>query len=258
MGNKIVSRIRKKRGNNMDYQNTFKRYEIKYLLNRQQKEKVLETMTQYMKLDDYGRTTICNIYFDTPDSLLIRRSLDKPVYKEKLRIRSYGTASKNSKVFVELKKKYKSVVYKRRISVPEKEAMNYICNGIKPGLHNQITEEIDYFCDFYKNLEPAVYLSYEREAYYGLSDKELRVTFDENILWRTENISLCAPVYGNKILDDGYTLMEVKIAGAVPVWLAHVMSENGIYQTSFSKYGSAYMQMIRNNESDKTGGRQYA
>ena len=183
----------------MGYQNTFKRYELKYLITKEQKELIQKAFDPYMKMDDYGRSTICNIYFDTPDSLLIRRSLEKPVYKEKLRVRSYGTATNSSAVFVELKKKYKSVVYKRRVSVKEHEAMDYLCKGVPLPMQNQITDEIDYACEFYGNLEPAVYLSYEREAFYGKEDGELRITFDENILWRDTDISLCSPAYdGNK------------------------------------------------------------
>ncbi len=240
----------------MSYQNTFKRYEIKYLISREQKEKLLQEFAPYMKGDEYGRSTICNIYFDTPDYLLIRRSLDKPVYKEKIRVRSYGRANVKSTVFVELKKKYKSVVYKRRVSVPEQEAMNYLCRGIPFREQNQITNEIDYACEFYGELQPAVFLSYEREAFYGKDDRELRITFDENILWRKEDISLCSEAYGTPILPKGKVLMEVKIAGAMPLWLSRFLSEQGIFKTSFSKYGIAYQDMIQNKKYD--GGKKYA
>lgn len=103
----------------MAFQTVFKRYELKYMLTLEQKAKVLAAMEPYMELDKYGRTTIRNIYYDTDTYLLIRRSIEKTAYKEKLRIRSYSRADKDSTVFVELKKKYQSVVYKRRISLPE-------------------------------------------------------------------------------------------------------------------------------------------
>lgn len=240
----------------MSYQNTFKRYELKYLLTGRQKEIIQEAMENYMKADDFGRSTICNIYFDTSDFLLIRRSMEKPVYKEKLRLRSYGRAKADGTVFVELKKKYKSVVYKRRVHTTEREAMEYLCKGKSLPERNQITEEIDYAFALYKDLQPAVYLSYEREAFYGKEDRELRITFDENILWRNENLSLCAEVYGEPILEPGYTLMEVKIAGAMPLWLVKLLSENHIYKTSFSKYGCAYTNMIKNKKCN--GGKKYA
>ena len=146
----------------MAYQMTFKRYELKYLLNRQEKEQVLLAMQPYMKLDDYGRTIIRNIYFDTDTFRLIRRSLEKPVYKEKLRIRSYKPVQTSDPVFVEIKKKYKSVVYKRRLQLPEEKVMESFQTGTPLPVHSQIGDEIQYFRDYYENLHPSVFLSYER------------------------------------------------------------------------------------------------
>ena len=151
----------------MAYQTVFKRYELKYMLTQEQKSKVLEAMAPHMALDEFGRSTIRNIYCDTDNYHLIRHSIEKPTYKEKLRIRSYSQATPDSTVFVELKKKYKHVVYKRRISMPEKEAMAWICSGQRCSMTSQISEEIDYFLDYYDTLRPVVFLSYEREAYYS-------------------------------------------------------------------------------------------
>lgn len=237
----------------MSYQDIFKRYEMKYMVTKEQKELLLREMEKYMQPDEYGRSTICNIYFDTPDYQLIRHSLEKPVYKEKLRVRSYGPAKQDGTVFVELKKKYKGVVYKRRISVGEQEAMNYLINDAALSKQSQITEEIGYFKQMYKGLKPAVYLSYDREAFYGKEDRELRITFDQNILWRKEDLSLCSEVYGTPILPEGCALMEVKISSAMPMWLCRVLSENGIFKTSFSKYGRAY-EMIRAEQAEEIGG----
>ena len=152
----------------MAFQTIFKRYEIKYMLTTEQKQKLLEIMEPYMALDKYGRSSIRNIYFDTDTYRLIRNSIEKPIYKEKLRIRSYGRASEDSTVFVELKKKYNHVVYKRRISLPEAETMEWVCNRIPCGKQKQIQREIDYFIDYYETLHPAVFLSYEREAFYAM------------------------------------------------------------------------------------------
>lgn len=220
----------------------FKRYELKYLITQKQKSILLDAMGAYMQEDAFGRSTICNVYYDTPDSLLIRRSLEKPVYKEKLRVRSYGTATPEKEVFVELKKKYKGVVYKRRVSVKQSRAEAYLDHHVPLPIQNQITEELDYFLAFYKELKPAVFLSYEREAFYGREDEDLRITFDENILWRDEDISLCSKPYGTSILDKDKVLMEIKVANAMPLWLSGLLSEEGIYKTSFSKYGQAYLQ----------------
>ena len=228
----------------MAVQTVFKRYELKYMLTLEQKAKVLAAMQPYMKLDKYGRTTIRNIYYDTDTYLLIRRSIEKPAYKEKLRIRSYSRADRDSTVFVELKKKYKSIVYKRRISLPEEEAMEWISGERHCHKHTQIANEIDYFLDYYKTLHPAVFLSYEREAFYARDSSDFRVTFDDNILCRQEDLSLESEVYGTPILPEGKVLMEIKCSGGIPLWMIHVLSEEKIYKTSFSKYGTAYGMLI--------------
>ncbi|MDD6036555.1 MAG: polyphosphate polymerase domain-containing protein [Lachnospiraceae bacterium] len=226
----------------MEYQNVFKRYELKYLITRQQKELLLQYMEPYMEADSYGRSTIYNIYYDTPDSILIRRSLEKPVYKEKLRVRSYGVATPDKKVFIELKKKYKGIVYKRRIAVKEEEASGYMNRGEPLPLKNQITGEIDYFCHFYRGLRPAMAISYEREAFFGKEDSGLRITLDENIMWREEKLSLCEKPHGTSILAPDEILMEIKVAGCMPLWLVRFLSAQKIYKTSFSKYGRAFLQ----------------
>lgn len=236
----------------MAYQATFKRYEIKYLLTQAQKEEILRAMAPYMKLDKYGRTTIRNIYFDTDSYRLIRRSLEKPAYKEKLRIRSYQTASGENPVFVELKKKYQSVVYKRRLVLPERQVMASFRQGNPLPVSSQIGREIAYFRSYYEGLRPAVFLSYDREAFYALDGGEFRVTFDWNILYRTQELSLGSPVYGTPLLEKGQTLMEIKTPGGLPLWMSHTLNKLGIYPTSFSKYGLAYRHMCTNpQENDK-------
>ena len=228
----------------MGYQSVFKRYELKYLLTQEQKELLLQIMEPYMRLDKYGRTTIRNIYFDTDNYRLIRHSIEKPVYKEKLRIRSYSRAAEDSPVFVELKKKYKSVVYKRRILMPEQQAIAWLCQNTDPPESSQIAHEIEYFCHFYGALHPAVFLTYEREAYYSLAGDSFRVTFDENILSREENISLNAEVWGTPLLPEGMVLMELKTPGGIPLWMTHFLTQQRLFKTSFSKYGTAYCKKL--------------
>lgn len=228
----------------MAYQAVFKRYEMKYLLTPQQKERVLAAMKPYMRLDQYGRTTIRNIYFDTDNFLIIRHSMEKGIYKEKLRIRSYRQAKADSTVFVELKKKYKGVVYKRRVSLPEGEAMAWIAGGVCSHPPTQIRLEIDYFLDYYRPLHPAVFLSYDREAFYSNDGSDFRVTFDDRILGRREDISLESEVYGTPILPEGKVLMEIKCSGGIPLWMTRVLTEERICRTSFSKYGTAYRTII--------------
>ena len=228
----------------MTYQTVFKRYELKYMLTEDQKRKILEAMKPYMALDKFGRTTIRNLYFDTSNYRLIRHSIEKPIYKEKLRIRSYVQATPNSTVFVELKKKYKHVVYKRRISLSEQEAMAWLCNQHSCYINSQISEEIDYFLNYYESLHPTIFLSYEREAYFSKDKSDFRVTFDDSILYRQNDLSLQSEIYGTSILSKGMVLMEIKCSGGIPLWLTRILSQEQIYKTSFSKYGTAYQTMI--------------
>ena len=228
----------------MAYQMTFKRYELKYLLNKKEKEEILLAMKPHMKLDDYGRTVIRNIYFDTENFRLIRRSLEKPVSKEKLRIRSYKPVQITDPVFVEIKKKYKSVVYKRRLLLPEKTVMESFRTGEPLPVCSQIGDEIQYFREYYKNLQPSVFLSYEREAFYSLDGSDFRVTFDENILYRRNDISLGSEIYGHPLLGKQQTLMEIKTSGGIPLWMSETLTKHHLYKTSFSKYGSAYQRMM--------------
>ncbi len=228
----------------MAFQTVFKRYELKYMLTLEQKEMILDAMKQYMIPDKYGRSTIRNIYFDDDSYRLIRRSIERPAYKEKLRVRSYDLASSDSTVFVELKKKFEKVVYKRRLPLTEDDAMRWIGREEVSFPDTQISREINYFIDFYCNLKPKVFLSYEREAFFDKDGGDFRITFDENILARTTDLSLCSPPYGTRILESGRVLMELKCSGAIPLWMVEILSKEKIYKTSFSKYGTAYGTLI--------------
>ena len=233
----------------------FERYELKYMLDQEQKQAVLDAMNGKMSLDDYGRTTIRNIYSDTEDKRLIRASLEKPVYKEKLRVRSYSQVSSDDQVFVELKKKYMDVVYKRRISLTEQKARDWLNGSIAKPLETQIADEIEYFINFYPELKPSCFLSYEREAYFDLNGSDLRITFDENILARDDNMSLQKCPYGTDLLAADLTLMEIKVPGALPLWLTKTLSKNNIQKISYSKYGEYYTETMLN---DNAGGLIYA
>lgn len=233
----------------MGDQVVFKRSEIKYLISQEQYKHIRREMAEHMKGDEFGRSNICSIYFDTPDYLLARRSIEKPVYKEKLRLRSYGTVLPESKVFVEIKKKYDSVVYKRRISMEYQEAADYLLRGVEVK-DSQISHEIDFFLARYSNLRPSVFLSYEREAFYAADDHEFRITFDENILWRDYDISLGKGIYGQPVLKKDQILMEIKTGSSIPLWMTEILSKYHIYKTSFSKYGNAYRSICERARQD--------
>lgn len=225
-------------------QAVFERYEMKYRMTRWQRRAVLAAMLPYMKLDNYGHTTIRNIYFDTDSYRLVRNSIDKPVYKEKLRIRSYKQVSAQDKVFIELKKKYNDIVYKRRESLSQLETLEWIVRETPFPKATQIGNEIDYFFEHYESLKPKVFLSYEREAFYALDGSDFRVTFDENILARQEELSLSREVWGEPLMDENNVLMEIKTSRGIPLWMTRVLTQEKLYKTSFSKYGTAYEKLI--------------
>ncbi len=227
----------------MKHQMIFQRYEFKYLLTISQYRTLRTAMEKYMVPDAYSHSSIRNLYLDTPDFRLIRRSLERPVYKEKLRVRSYGRAGNGTPVFVELKKKYRSVVYKRRISIPQDQALECVA-GRCPWPDSQIGRELAYAMDFYRTLRPAVFLSYERDAFHGVEDPDFRVTFDTDIRYRQDGLTLDSEPWGISILPPGQVLMELKVAGGLPLWMAHTLSEQGIFKTSFSKYGTAYQNIL--------------
>lgn len=224
--------------------NCFSRFEKKYLLTRDQYDGLREALDSCMREDIYGRYTTCNIYYDTEDDLLIRRSMQKPSYKEKLRLRSYGTPEMDTIVYLEIKKKCQGIVSKRRIPLQLREAYDFTGRGIVPGhlksrVEEQICEEIRFFLEKYP-LQRKLYLAYDRLALSGAEDPEFRVTFDTAIRSRRTGLALEKGSSGLRLLPDDLILMEVKAAGAFPVWFAGLLTESGIRPVSFSKYGNIY------------------
>ena len=231
----------------------FQRYEFKYLLTRGQQARLLSAAGARLRPDEYSHSSIRNLYLDTPDFRLIRRSLEKPVYKEKLRLRSYGRADWEHPVFMELKKKYRSVVYKRRLTLPYGRALDCLA-GDCPWPETQIGSEIGYAMDFYPDLEPRVFLSYERDSWYA-PESGLRITFDDAIRFRTADLTLDSDLWGTALLRPDQVLMELKAPGAIPLWMVRLLTEMGLYKTSFSKYGTAYQILL---EQEYKGGKRYA
>ncbi len=225
----------------------FKRTEKKYRINTAQKEKLLAIIEDKLYPDEHGKSTVCSLYLDTPSYLLIRNSIEARTYKEKLRLRSYGVPDGNTRVFLEIKKKFEGVVYKRRVSMPLDKAMAYINGGESP-LQSQIMSEIDYAMGFYGHPKPSILVAYEREAFYVKEDPNVRLTFDSNIRYRNEDVYLEKGNHGTKILPDGDLVLEIKTAGAMPLWLSSALCELGIFPSSFSKCGNAYRMIFENNK----------
>ena len=232
----------------MSNQNVFERVEKKYRLTQKQYDLFRDAASQKIRMNEYGLHTIRNIYYDTPNYELIRRSIDKPKYKEKLRLRGYGEIHEDSAVFLEIKKKYRGVVYKRRTQLAMMQARAYLESGNVTEKKNQIMKEIDYFIQFYRP-KPRVYLAYDREAFVGIEDENLRITIDRNIRSRSHRLELSYDGECEMLNPEEY-LMEIKVKEAYPIWLADLLGKLKIYPTSFSKYGEVYAQAVK-NESER-------
>ena len=231
----------------------FNRYEKKFLVKDEQYKKIISRLEEYMVPDSFSKDggfySISNIYYDTVDDELIRKSIEKPIYKEKLRLRSYGKPELHDEAFIEIKKKFKGSVNKRRIRLTLEEAVDYLDRDIDPPSidpNSQIFKEIQFMRQRYE-LIPKVYLSYDRRAYFGKEDSEFRITFDTNIQTRRTNLDLTAGPYGESILPEGYWVMEIKVLQGMPMWLTELLSDLKIYKTSFSKYGTEYKELIKQN-----------
>lgn len=237
---------------------TFKRYEDKFLLDRRQYEALLNRLGRFMDLDSHchgGTYKICNIYFDTVNNDIIRHSISKPYYKEKLRLRSYGTPENdNSKVFLELKKKIGGVVNKRRVITTYGEAKKYLETGEKPAdadeLSLQVFREIDWFLQN-NPVRPAAYISYDRVAMFAKDNPEFRLTFDSNVETRRSDLFLGAGSYGQQLLEPDTFIMEIKIEDALPMNVARILSEEGAYSRSFSKFGTEFRHYLLSKKTEK-------
>lgn len=222
---------------------SFKRYEKKYLLSR---EKYLELWSQLesrLMPDQFFQSTVMSLYYDWDDFRLIRSSIEQPVYKEKLRLRSYDVPGEESPVFVELKKKYKGIVYKRRVRMTEREAEDYLSGRAAAPAEDQISREIDWFLKT-NPVQPKVLIACDRRAYVGREEPGLRLTFDSSIRWRDTQLRLTEGDHGRELLEDGQVLLEIKMPESAPLWLAELLSSLDIFPRSFSKYGQCYKNQL--------------
>ena len=222
---------------------TFKRYEKKFILNPEQYNAIKEEVDKRFNPDKYGETKICNIYYDTPDFILIRRSVDKPVFKEKLRLRTYGTPVDDTTAFIEVKRKFNKIVYKRRVHMSYTKSLEYLSGKLNVE-DSQINKEINYFINLYKGICPQFYISYDRSAFFYKESDDIRITFDKNITWRDYDLDLRLGSYGEQLLPDNYIVMEIKVPKMAPLWLVQLLSKLEVYSASFSKVGTAYKTML--------------
>lgn len=239
---------------------TFKRYEKKYLITKETYDKILPTLLEYMDYDPFclngNEYRIYSIYYDTINHDVIGDNSAGKEYKEKMRIRSYyDKKDPEDTVFMEIKKKSQGVGNKRRIKLKIKEIEPFVNEGILPDtgddyLSSQVAKELQYYLKTNK-VAPALYVQYDRFAFFGKEDKNFRMTFDNNVHVRRHDF-----VFGERD-DDEFLLppneifiMEVKILGAMPMWLATLLSENELYSHGFSKYGVKYKRDAKDRKLD--------
>ncbi|MDR3186182.1 MAG: polyphosphate polymerase domain-containing protein [Christensenellaceae bacterium] len=224
--------------------NVFKRYERKYKLTAESYTNFKELISNYVVLDVYGEYTIYNIYYDTQEYDLIRKSIEKPIFKEKLRLRSYMEANDRTEVFIELKKKYKGIVYKRRSQLEYAQAKEFLIDAkMRRNTSSQVLKEIDSFLSTYKVSEK-VLIYYNRAEYIGMKEKGLRITFDNNLRFREANFELKKDETDSEIIPNNEVIMEIKTNDSFPLWLCQILSKEKIYPISFSKYGTCYKNYI--------------
>lgn len=237
----------------------FNRYEQKYIISDEVYQRIKPILEDYMEVDTHSRNgdfyTICNIYYDSPSNEIIRKSIDKPIFKEKLRLRSYGIVGKSDKVYLEIKKKFNGIINKRRTSILLEDAYQYFATREKPEpkpfMNGQILSEIDYMIQRYY-LQPALFLSYDRNALFGIDEPNFRITFDNNIRTRRYDLGLDYGNYGDQLLPKDYWIMEAKMEKTAPLWFAQVLSTYKVYPASYSKYGTEYEKNILNADNLST------
>jgi len=224
-------------------QSIFKRYEKKYLVTREQYAALENVLSRHMEPDRFGEYLVQNLYYDTDGWDIVRTSIEKPAYKEKMRLRCYGEINPESRLFLELKKKYNGIVYKRRVAIPAKTLSGGFVGNLIPDGASQIAREIDFYMKS-NAVSAKIYISYWRAAFVGTADKELRVTVDSDIRFRLDCLDYSRPKDGKTILPRDKMIMEIKTHGGMPMWLARALCENKIFPTPFSKFGICYTNHI--------------
>lgn len=231
-----------------NYQRVFKRIEEKYMLNKDKYEALMNEIQSEIVENEYPHSRILNIYYDTLSYDLAIKSIQKPTYKEKIRLRSYDIPNESSDVFLELKRKCLGIVTKRRIAMKFKDFKSFLENGKIENFENtQIYNEIDYVFKRY-SLVPKIMVAYDRDSYYLKESEDIRITFDRNLRSRLEDLDLISGDEGKSFFDNDIRIMEIKSCNSIPIWLVKVLNELEIYPTSFSKYGEIYKKTVVGNK----------
>ena len=226
--------------NHCQTQSVFRRIETKYILTPAEFKSLLALVAPYIQKDRYFKATNCSVYYDTDGRYLAIHSLEKPLYKEKIRVRSYNVPkSLDDPIFIEIKKKYAGVGHKRRIVTTLRDFYHYEKTGELQTENPQIKAELDHCFKFY-HLKPALYVAYDRLSFCSKDDEHFRLTFDQNVRSRETDLKLECGDKGQNYFEHGEIVMEVKALDAYPIWFTRALSNLKIYPASFSKYGRIY------------------
>ncbi|MBP3869709.1 MAG: polyphosphate polymerase domain-containing protein [Faecalicoccus sp.] len=219
---------------------TFERVEDKYELSESQYQLFLKAIQDHVHPDIYYKYTVHSIYFDNDHYQLAVNSLQKPEYKCKVRLRTYEQPNKDSKCFLELKKKYNDIVYKTRFYMDVNSAYRYLYENVIPEDSNNIMRELNYVFHYY-DLHNFCYVQYDRECYAANEDADVRITFDTNIRYRLDDISLSTKGSEIDLIPEDTHMLEIKCKDRYPLWLVEILSKMKLYKKSFSKCGSIYV-----------------
>lgn len=231
-------------------QQVFRRTETKYIITEKEYRALMDLIEPYLMKDRYFKGTNCSIYYDDGSRYLAIHSLEKPLYKEKIRLRSYGVPTLNDTVFLEIKKKYKGIGSKRRIPVKLSDFYQYEKTGKLNADNAYIKQELDECFNRY-SLKPAMFLAYDRTAFCDKENPTFRVTFDRNVRSRLTDLRLEKGDQGKKFFENGEIVMEVKALDKYPFYFVRALSKLKIYPASFSKYGRVTEKVIYHNNLKK-------
>lgn len=230
----------------MKLKRIFERKETKYIIKKETFDAFFQDLLAYMSVDEYGKHTIFSLYFDTDDYTFIQHSLTKPTYKEKFRVRSYGVPGEDALVFLEIKKKVKGIVYKRRVPISYQEYQEWQETGVLPiGLADtQIGKEIAWLFAQNPDLRPRVMIAYDRLSLFESEESAFRVTFDQKIRYRQTDLHFSQEPQDALVAPEVDVLMEVKALGAYPLWFVSLLDTHDIRKASFSKYAQTYERYV--------------
>lgn len=255
------------------YSDVFERKEMKYRITAAQLAELLPVLQEHLVPADFADATVRSLYYDTPGDDLIARSIEGPLYKEKLRLRVYGDGYDPAMpAFVEIKKKFKGIVYKRRVmlslaaaeafldGMPYEEALaaypladKKLAAQVRENAakNKQIANEIAFFMQRYAPLQPSILTACSRCSLVDPDGGDLRITIDTQLCAKHRPTNIGDVDGAGALIGEGDAIMEIKSTFALPLWLTSALSSVGAYKQSFSKCGAAYAQAMRTQNEER-------